>query len=145
LCIENRAKKSGLYGNGVMLKITYKNMKSITRSKYVESCNNAIKIYEEAEKMFTLLERQAVRLIGVGIYNLSLNYIQQLSFTDILNNIEKSYNSLTTQKLYAMEKKYCIKFPANINKIFHSDNLQNIIEHMRKQINRKTYQNSNNK
>ena len=33
LCVEYRAKRYGLHGNGVSLKLTYANMKGITRSR----------------------------------------------------------------------------------------------------------------
>lgn len=38
--VEERAKRLGLYGEGVSLKITYSNMKSITRSMLVDECSN---------------------------------------------------------------------------------------------------------
>ena len=71
LCIEHRAKKLGLYGNGITLKITYYNMKSITRSKRISSNACAVTIYKETVKMLDLIEKHPVRLVGAGIYNLS--------------------------------------------------------------------------
>lgn len=50
--VAKRAKRLGLYGEGVSLKITYSNMKSITRSMLISaSTNDAYTIYENASKL----------------------------------------------------------------------------------------------
>ena len=67
LCVEDRARRTGLYGNGVSLKITYANMKTITRSRSVFACDCAVEIYREAVQMLRLIDKLPVRLIGAGI------------------------------------------------------------------------------
>ena len=57
LCVDNRAKRYGLYGKGVTLKITFSDMKNITRSKAVMSCESAIEIYKEALQLFEQVMR----------------------------------------------------------------------------------------
>ena len=52
LCVQRRAERYKLYGKGVTLKITYSDMKNITRSKLVLACENAMDIYREAVKLF---------------------------------------------------------------------------------------------
>ena len=48
LSVENRTRRVGLYGGGVSLKITYSNMKGITRSRIVPACDSAITIYRDS-------------------------------------------------------------------------------------------------
>ena len=49
LNVENRVRRVGLHGKGVTLKLTYANMKSITRSRILEDCDDAVTIYRETE------------------------------------------------------------------------------------------------
>ena len=89
LCVENRAKRVGLVGEGVVLKITYADMKKITRSHLLEQpSDDAVIIYEEGKKLLSQVEDRAVRLIGVGIYNLTEDRYRQMSFEDLLGDPE---------------------------------------------------------
>ena len=64
LCVDNRAKRYGLYGKGVTLKITFSDMKNITRSKAVMSCESAIEIYKEAVQLLEQVKKRPIRLIA---------------------------------------------------------------------------------
>ena len=84
LNVENRVRRVGLHGKGVTLKLTYANMKSITRSRILEDCDDAVTIYREAEKLLEQVENKPVRLIGVSVYNLSGEEERQMSFSELL-------------------------------------------------------------
>ena len=83
LCVKRRADRYGLHGNGVTLKITYSDMKGITRSRLVPYCDTAEKIYRNAAELLDGIERRPVRLVGAGVYNLSGEEDQQLSMEDL--------------------------------------------------------------
>lgn len=69
--VAKRAKRLGLYGEGVSLKITYSNMKTITRSMLISaSTSDAYTIYENASKLLKNVSKGEVRLVGTGLYHL---------------------------------------------------------------------------
>ncbi|MBR2602946.1 MAG: DNA polymerase IV, partial [Clostridia bacterium] len=68
LSVERRAARVGLYGEGVSLKLTFSNMKNITRSRGVPSTRFAADIYREAVQLLEQVQLQPVRLIGTGLY-----------------------------------------------------------------------------
>ena len=78
ISVERRARRVGLHGKGVVLKLTYANMKSITRSKILPEADHAITIYREAVKLLAHVQHDPVRLVGVGIYNLTGDEYEQL-------------------------------------------------------------------
>ena len=89
ISVERRAARVGLYGEGVTLKITYADMKSITRSRLIPSTRSAADIYEEAASLLDRIARKPVRLIGTGIYHLTDESVRQLRFDDYLPDIKK--------------------------------------------------------
>lgn len=138
LCVENQARKYKLHGKGVSLKITYANMRTVTRSKLVKSCDYAIEIQKEAISLLNQVELSTIRLIGVGIYNLSDSYIKQLSIYDIIN--EKDNIEIKTKKeLVRLKNKYNLDFENNISKLFKMETLYKTIEYMRKYRFKKIY------
>lgn len=137
ICVNARAKSYNLHGKGVVIKLTYKDMKSITRSQLVDSCEDAFSIYIEALGMLDKLPKNPIRLIGVGLYNLSEEEKRQLSFDDILN-AEKSENDKNLQiELEKLKNKYNLNFADNLFRIYHTETLHKTIEYMRKYIDKK--------
>lgn len=132
LCVEHRAKRHGLYGKGITLKITYANMKSITRSKLTASCDSAIEIYKEAVQLFDLVDKRPVRLIGAGIYNLSTEYEKQLSFDYYLKNPSQTAESELKEQFTAMQRRYGLDFEGHMEEIYRWDTLHKTAEYMRK-------------
>ncbi len=131
LCVEHRAKKVGLQGNGVNLKLTYSDMHSISRSHSLTQTDNGVIIYREALKMLETVERHPVRLIGVGIYNLSADIIpEQLSFYDIKG--DHLYDDKKAELLKRLQLRYGLDFSSNLDKIYQWDILHKTIEYMRK-------------
>lgn len=132
LCVENRANRYELYGKGVTLKLTFSDMKNITRSKIVPSCESAIEIYNEAVQLFDLVHKRPVRLIGVGIYNLSAEYEKQLSFDDYLTDTESVNRARLKEKFIELNKRYGLDFEGHLEQIFRWDTLHKTAEYMRK-------------
>ena len=134
ICVEKRAKRLGLYGNGVTLKVTYADMKSITRSKNIPSSNDYLKIYVEAKKILLKIKRSPVRLLGVGLYNLSEKYMEQLSFFDTLADNKVKSEGAKKRLLLAVAKKYGVTLLPYLDKTHLKGNLYETIEKMRSKL-----------
>lgn len=129
LSVENRARRVGLFGGGVSLKITYANMKGITRSRIVPACDSAVTIYRESARMLDQIEKRPVRLIGTSIYNLSGDSARQLSFDDLLADSGSGERQMLLDKL---QQKYRLDFAGNLEKIYHGETLHRTVEYMRR-------------
>lgn len=134
LCVENRAKKYRLHGNGVTLKLTYYDMKSISRSRKMSDCGNAALIYREAVDLLDNVDKRPVRLIGVGLYNLSGEEGRQLTLYDYISDAEQDRNKEVPRLLEAMQSRYHLDFEGHLNQIFQMDALHKTVEYMRKHI-----------
>ena len=130
LCVENNMKKYRLHASGVHLKITYSDMKTITRSRISKSCDNAIEIYKESLHLFNQIELKSIRLIGVGVYNLSNTEYKQLSLDDILFD-DINIEDKTNNEFDRLKNKYKLDFQNNVNKLFKMETLYKTIEYMR--------------
>ncbi len=132
LSVEQLAARVGLYGEGVALKLTYANMKSISRSKLMPSTRSAIRIYHEAVSLLAQTARQPVRLIGVGIYHLSGEYSLQLRFDDLMPEVETRQAAEIQERLAELHGRYGLDFAGNLDKIFHGETLYRTVEYMRR-------------
>ena len=132
LCVEKRARNVGLYGKGVSLKLTYANMRTITRSAVISSQDNAVTIYVEAERMLRQVERRPVRLIGAGIHNLSEEAGRQLSFEDVFKSSANRQDARRTELLNDLGERYHLDFAGHLDQIYHSNTLHKTIEYMRR-------------
>ena len=132
LCVAHRARRVGLHGRGVTLKLTYADMKGITRSRTAFSADDTVTIYEEAAQMLEQVERRPVRLIGVSIYNLSPEPERQLRFEDILSDAALRQEERLRQLLDSLQKRYHLDFAGHLEDIYHSDTLHKTVEYMRK-------------
>lgn len=132
LCVENQLRKYRLHGSGVSLKITYSDMKTITRSRIVHSCDHAIEIQKEAINLLNQIDMKTVRLIGTGVYNLTDSEVKQLSLDDI--NIESKNSILdeTNNEFKRLKEKYNLDFENNVSKLYKMETLFKTIEYMRK-------------
>ena len=132
LSVERRASRVGLCGEGVSLKITYADMKSITRSRQTRSTRSAPVIYQEAVSLLEQVRHLPVRLIGTGIYHLSGESGRQLSFDDFLPDAAESEKRQTDAQLKRLGSRYGLNFADNLDKIFHGETLYKTVEYMRK-------------
>lgn len=134
LCVERRAKRYGLYGNGVTLKLTYFDMKSITRSQKVFGCDDAVMIYREAAALLDHVEKRPVRLVGVGIHNLSGEDGRQLTIDDVSAEAKERRDAELQRLLLALQKRYRLDFAGHLDQIYQADTLYKTVEYMRKHI-----------
>lgn len=131
LCVDHRAKRYGLFGKGVSLKITYADMKSITRSKIVPPCDSAITVYHEAVQLFEQVNKRPVRLIGVGIYNLS-GEERQLSFDDFLEEPKRAREAERREHFQRLQERYHLDFEGHLEQIYKGEILHRTAEYMRR-------------
>lgn len=132
LSVERRAARFGLYGEGVSLKVTYADMKSITRSRLVFSTRSAATIYQEAVKLLEQVPRKPVRLIGAGIYHLTGEYGRQLRFDDFLTNAELDQKNEIEAALKRLQQRYGLDFAGHLDQIFQGETLYKTVEYMRR-------------
>ena len=132
LSVERRAKRYGLYGNGVTLKLTYGNMKNVTRSRLVSYADSAVTIYREASQMLNQVKRLPVRLIGVGIYHLENENSRQLRMEDFLEDASLEQTQLREEIFKDLESKYHLDFKGHLDQLFQMETFHKTIEYMRK-------------
>ena len=132
LNVENRVRRVGLHGKGVTLKLTYANMKSITRSRILEDCIDAVTIYREAEKLLEQVENKPVRLIGVSVYNLTGEEERQMSFGELLGE-EPSDRAAELKRLLAeLQDHHHLDFEGHLEQLYHTQTLHRTVEYMRR-------------
>lgn len=132
ISVYKRAKRVNLHGNGVTLKLTYTDMRSITRSRQDDDCESPYRIYQNALTLLKREEEEPVRLIGVSLYNLSAVKYRQLTLFDYEQDSDDKAEQELIRVLENMGRKYGLDFVNNIEKIFQSDVLYRTIEYMRK-------------
>lgn len=132
LSVERRARRVGLYGGGVTLKLTYSNMKSITRSHLSSDCDSAVKIYREALRLLDSVDQASVRLVGVSIYNLSEEKTRQISLFDFYADAAETDSFTIDNLLEQLGQRYGLDFAGNLDKVFHGETLYRTIDYMRK-------------
>ena len=130
--VERRASRIGLYGEGVTVKLTYSDMKSITRSRLIPSTRSASVIYEEAVRLLGQVQQKPVRLVGVGIYHLTGEYGRQMKIEDLLPEIREQEQWKLDLALQEAGQRCGLDFAGNLDKIFRGETLYKTIEYMRK-------------
>ena len=134
LCVDRRAKRTGLYGKGVTLKLTYADMKSITRSRALDCCDSAGILFREAQDLLCQVERRPVRLIGVGMYNLGRERAKQLSLWDIMDVGTEPGETRIKEELDRLQDLYQLDFAGHLEQICRGATLYRTAEYMRKHM-----------
>lgn len=132
LCVERRAKRVNLHGNGVSLKLTYANMKGITRSRATPPCDNAVMMYREATDLLGRVDRRPVRLVGVSIYNLSGEEGRQLRLEDYFGDTRREREKEKKALLDHLEERYGLDFAGHLDQIYQGEVLHKTVEYMRR-------------
>ena len=130
--VERRAKRSGLHGGGVSLKLTYSDMKSITRSRSPADCGSAVAIWREAGKLLEKVEKRPVRLLGISLYNLSDTEERQLRLEGFDDADAREQEEERKRQLSALEEHYHLNFAGHLPQLFHAETLHKTVEYMRK-------------
>jgi len=94
----------GIYARTVTLKITFYNMKKITRSKSAEVTNHAGTIYETVAALLDTVERRPIRLVGISLSNFTDGVVKQLSLDDVAEGSEKT--GKLDEAVMALQQKY---------------------------------------
>ena len=130
--LESRLQRLGFYARTVTLKLTFYNMKSITRSVSSESGEATDRAYEIFMKAFEQLRLQVrggliapVRLIGISLQNISVSGARQLTIEDVYGNRERILVDRWTRAVKNLERKYGVKIA-----IENRDRLYDIISYM---------------
>lgn len=132
ISVERRAKRAGLRGSGVTLKLTYTDMKSITRSGLAISAEKAGTVYRETVTMLDQLDKRPVRLVGAGIYNLSPDEGRQMTLDDFLEDADADREQIIETRLKEMGEKYGLDFAGHLEDIYSGTTMYRTIEYMRK-------------
>ncbi|MGI6076033.1 MAG: DNA polymerase IV [Pyramidobacter sp.] len=83
VAVGARLRRLGLSGRTVTLKLTYGTMRTITRSHSGENVDHPFEIWKTAATLLNGVNKSPVRLIGVGLQNLSVDAPRQLTFANI--------------------------------------------------------------
>ena len=83
VAVGARLRRLGLSGRTVTLKLTYGTMRTITRSHSGEDTDHPFEIWKTAIALLNYVDKSPVRLIGVGLQNLSVGAPRQLTFANI--------------------------------------------------------------
>ncbi len=127
IAVINRANFYGLHGGGVSLKVTYSDMKSITRSRSTSYCEDALSIHKEAVSMLEEVSNRPMRLIGVGIFNLSDSKKRQTTLDQLVGGSDR--DAELAKELEFLSKKYKMDLPEAQD--IGWEHLHTYAEHMR--------------
>ncbi len=131
LCVKQRADRYHLKGHGVTLKMTYADMKGITRSRKTEVIDSAAEIYRNAVELLDNVEKRPIRLIGVSMYQLTKEE-REMTLFDLLEDREDNNEKYMQERLLDLQKKYGLDFAANLEKIYQIETLHKTVEYMRR-------------
>lgn len=132
IAVEKRVARTGLHGGGVTLKLTYKDMKNITRSRLVNSSEHAGTIYAETVRLLEQVEKRPVRLIGAGIYNLQKDEGWQMTLDDYMDESGEEKKRVIDEGLEDLGRRYGLDFAGHLHDIYEGGALYRTIEYMRK-------------
>ena len=130
--VARRAARHGLYGSAVTLKITFSDMKSITRSRPAENVRDAIVIFREARELLRKVPLRPVRLIGAGIARVEQEGSRQMVFEDFEEDLGEKRAEEFREELDVLSRRYGFDFNAHFDQIMNGENLYRTVEYMRK-------------
>jgi DNA polymerase-4/DNA polymerase IV (DinB-like DNA polymerase) len=131
ISVADRSKRYGLHGSGVVLKVTYSDMKGITRSKSTRSCDSAVSIHKEAVEMLSALKKRPVRLIGVGVFNLTGGRLRQMTLDEIFGTGISEDSKSLDEALEDLNVRYGFEVSKYIGKLDKGELLHRVAEDMR--------------
>ncbi len=130
--VQRRAARVGLYGEGVTLKLTYADMKTITRSGLIPSTRSAAAIHAEAVRLLAQVPSKPVRLVGAGIHRLTGENGRQIRIEDLLPEFGDEQEARLSAALTEAGQRYGLDFAGNLDRIFQGETLYRTIEYMRR-------------
>ena len=130
ISLEARLRRHGMYARTATLKLTYSDMRSITRSQSGESIRQAYEIFMSAIPMLKGLLTNSVRLIGISLQNLSDEYSRQLTFADLGGIREKWLSYRWKKAIWNLQRKYDIHLSPGASGSDGGERLYDVISHM---------------
>ena len=85
-------RRKGMYAQTITLKVTYGDMKSITRSKSGNATDRVAAIYETAAALLDKIEKRPIRLIGISLSGLRPDL--QLSLFDLAEEKQNRHKDI---------------------------------------------------
>lgn len=104
--LSMKMRLSGMYAQTITLKVTYGNMKALTRAKSGDGTNSAREIYESAAMLLEGVEKKPIRLVGITLSGLTENAFRQLSLEDLKDAEAQKRKDGLDEKLLNLQKKY---------------------------------------
>jgi len=103
-----KIKVDGIYCKTITLKVTFANMKQITRSKSIAPTNSVKDIFGVASSLLDKVERRTIRLIGISLSGFMDSPAQQLSLFDDVDYKQENLEELilNLQCKYGLDKIY---------------------------------------
>ena len=129
--LEHRLNRLNFYARTVTLKITYYNMKGLTRSVSGEATNRAYEIFMTAFEQLRLLAQGGmilpVRLSGISLQNISVFGSRQLTIADVYGHREQLLEARWEKAIQKLEYKYGVKI-----RLENHERLYDVISFMEK-------------
>ena len=119
---------AGLYARTITLKVTYADMRAVTRSKSGDATNRADSIYKTAAALLDNIEKRPIRLVGISLDHLGEGEERQLSFADLGKQEEEKRRAELDGKLLALQKKYGAGIVKNGNELAAEKRLADEVE-----------------
>jgi len=95
---------NNLYARTISIKVTYRDMKQITRSKTDEPTNKAADIYKTASTLLDGIERRPIRLVGISLSGFAKESSHQISLFDATP--QNSSKEKLDKAIFEIQKKY---------------------------------------
>ncbi len=131
--VADRAARRGMHGNGVVLKITFSDMGSISRSRSVPSSDSPYVIYKEAVSMLHTVPERGVRLIGTGVFTTKEGGSRQTTLDEVAGNATSERERFMENALADLSERYGLDFEERMPQVLKIDRLHGIVETMRSQ------------
>ncbi len=132
--LQARLRRLKLYCRTVTLKLTYWNMKGVTRSRSGEATDRASEIYLMASALLDGAMRSPVRLIGISLQNLSESHSRQLTFLDLGGARDRWLAEYWKNRLLALQQKYAVDLSPSGTDTQWEERLYDVISLMRERI-----------
>ena len=132
--LQARLRRLKLYCRTVTLKLTYWNMRGITRSRSGEATDRASEIYLTASALLEDVMKSPVRLIGISLQNLTESHSRQLTFSDLGGERDRRLAEHWKKRVLALQQKYAVNLFPSGTETQWEEHLYDVISLMREKI-----------
>ena len=132
--LQARLRRLKLYCRTVTLKLTYWNMKGVTRSRSGEATDRASEISLTASALLEDVMKSPVRLIGISLQNLTESHSRQLTFSDLGGERDRRLVEHWKNRVLALQQKYAVNLFPSGTETQWEERLYDVISLMRERI-----------